>query len=618
MNFDWEIYRNENSLSVSFFRLVVLLWAGSLACLTIFTHLAQTFGLVFRQYAFISLFVFLIIVVIFVWRSKDFWRESKVRDAYVLLGVIAISLFGALVSLSMRRIGRFIPDEYYYGTNPAFYVQHPDSKMGFELLFFYSGGMPFYSVSYLTANAFDYILGAISHLSHFQFAKVYYELGGGLGGFIIPLSIYLALTQFTSDTKPAALGAFFVTFGIFLLAETVWTPGGYSFLRSFEGKVIMLFAGVPLFAYFSLRYFSRPRLSTWISLAAVITMLTGMSTSAFMIFPILGAVLFVSYWSAFREQFKSVIVFLQRGLVYLSSFSYLFGFAFFVAQRDRLETAQAINISNGYTDTIREYLAGYLNPALPLTPIFLLVFSAAALLLAKGRQRTFLSVWMAVVLLTVPNPIVAQFLLKFFRGIYFRLMYVYPFPLVVGIAAGLLYERSLQWKYHKTAWALASLGFALLTFFSPSSLFGSDRYTWGNWSTYKENAAALEIISVAPHGLMIAPYPISGAVRMLDTDYEQLITRDDHMDVYLNKQGRGAEAQLRMKVSDFLDDGKLEDYPFFVRLLETYPQVNSVVFYRKIFYRTEYAETARVLAKYMQSAGFLHRKDLEGSVVFWK
>jgi hypothetical protein len=482
--------------------------------------------------------------------------------------------------------------------------------------------------------AFDYILGVFSYLTKIPFIKVYYELGGGLGGLLIPLSIYLALSQFSRTTASAALGTFFTTLSIFLLAETVWTPGGYSFIRSFEGKVIMLFAGIPLFIYYSLKYFAGPRqiknypsyhpiakrsgrITPIIPLFFLITALTGMSTSAFMIFPILAAIIFVSYWLAFRENFPSFRDVLERGVVYLLSFLYLFYFAIFVAMHDKVDTALAINVSNGYTDTVREYLVGYYNPSIPLTPILLVVFSLAILFITRGKHRIFLSLWMGIVLLTVPNPIIAKLLLTLFRGIYFRLMYIYPFPLVIGIFVAALYEKTSQNIRNKIVWAVASFVFCAILFLSPSSLFVSDRYTWGEWSSYKENASALEIVNITPHGLMVAPYPISGAVRMIDTDFDQLITRDDHLDVYLNLQGRGDEAKLRMRASDFLD-GKAQEYDSFVRLMNMYPEVQSVVFYRKIFYRQEYAETAKKLANLMQILSFTNRIDLDDTVVFWK
>jgi hypothetical protein len=308
---------------------------------------------------------------------------------------------------------------------------------------------------------------------------------------------------------------------------------------------------------------------------------------------------------------------MERGVIYLLSFFYLFYFAIFVARHDKVGTALAINVSNGYTDSLREYLVGYYNPSIPLTPILLVIFSLAVLFITKGKLRTFLSLWMGIVLLTVPNPIVAKLLLNLFRGIYFRLMYIYPFPLMIGISIATLYEKTNQTIRRKAVWAVASFAFCAILLFSPSSLFVSDRYTWGNWSSYKENASALEIVNVAPHGLMVAPYPVSGAVRMIDTNFDQLITRDDHLDVYLNLQGRGEEAKLRMRASDFLD-GKAQEYDSFVHLMELYPEVQSVVFYRKIFYRQEYTETAMQLVDLMPTLGFSNRKDLDDTVVFWK
>ena len=620
----------------------LVFWCAAVfGIVTILTHIAQILELPFAQYAYISLLFFLLISATIFWQAKKYWSEIETKDWLVLLFVFGIALLGAFVSLSMRRVGRFIPDEYYYGANPAYYVQHPASRMGFKLLFFYSGGQPFYSVGYLTATAFDYILGVFSYLTKIQFIKVYYELGGGLGGLLIPLSIYLVLSQFSRNTASAALGTFFTTLSIFLLAETVWTPGGYSFVRAFEGKVIMLFAGIPLVTYYSLKYLasvtaspgrgeavsdSQPslwithyasRVTPIVTLFFLLTALTGMSTSAFMIFPILAAIIFVSYWLTFRETFYSFRAVMERGVIYLLSFFYLFYFAIFVARHDKVGTALAINVSNGYTDSLREYLVGYYNPSIPLTPILLVIFSLAVLFITKGKLRTFLSLWMGIVLLTVPNPIVAKLLLNLFRGIYFRLMYIYPFPLMIGISIATLYEKTNQTIRRKAVWAVASFAFCAILLFSPSSLFVSDRYTWGNWSSYKENASALEIVNVAPHGLMVAPYPVSGAVRMIDTNFDQLITRDDHLDVYLNLQGRGEEAKLRMRASDFLD-GKAQEYDSFVRLMNMYPEVQSVVFYRKIFYRQEFTEIVMQLVDLMPTLGFSNRKDLDDTVVFWK
>jgi hypothetical protein len=67
-----------------------------------------------------------------------------------------------------------------------------------------------------------------------------------------------------------------------------------------------------------------------------------------------------------------------------------------------------------------------------------------------------------------------------------------------------------------------------------------------------------------------------------------------------------------------LDDGKQEDQLAFIQLIRMYPQVRSVVFNRKFFYRAEYVKIAEELKEFMKESGFKNRKDLEGSVVFYK
>ena len=619
----WNINQNDRTLSVFAVSRVVMLLSVNLGILTIFTHASQVVGLTFQRYAVVSLLLILVISSIFVWRNAGEFKNLETRDWIVLFSIILIAALGIFVSLSMRRVGRFIPDEYYYGANPVHYIQHPEEKMGFEMFFFYSGGEPFYSVAYLTATAFDYFLGVIAYFTNISFIQTYYVIGGGLGGLLIPLSIFLALSRFSRDTIGAALGTFFTVISILLLAETVWTPGGYSFPRAFEGKIIMLFAGIPLFIYLSLQYLSAAQntakdLPRLLPLFFLLTMLTGMSTSSFMIFPILAAILFASYWLTFRENFPAFRDVALRGVMYLSSFLYLILFAVFVSQRDKLDTALAINISNGYTDSVNEYLLGFYNPALPITPVILGIYSLAIPIILREKRRLFVLLWMLFAALIAPNPIVASLLLNFFRGIYFRLMYVYPFPLMIGIVFSALYEESEEDSRTKL-WPLTIAMFASLLLLLPSSIFVSDRYQLGSWRTYKENAAALEIVSLAPpHGIMIAPYPISGAISMMDSEYAQLITRDDHTDIYLNLQGRGEEAKLRMQTSDFLDDGRQEDYPAFTRLLEMYPSTKTIIFNKKLFYRKYYADIAHQLTQLMQQSGFTRRQDLESSVIFWK
>ena len=84
------------------------------------------------------------------------------------------------------------------------------------------------------------------------------------------------------------------------------------------------------------------------------------------------------------------------------------------------------------------------------------------------------------------------------------------------------------------------------TLLIPSSIFRNQIYQLGDWSQHEEYLIARKIISATPKGVMLCPYPIAGAIRMLSADYPQLLTRSDMMTFYLGAQGRKDDADLRL------------------------------------------------------------------------
>jgi hypothetical protein len=102
MTSDWQICRNENSLSVRFFWLVVQLWAGNLACLTIFTHFAQVVSLQFRLYAWIVIVLGVIVTSVVVWLNRKFISRSVSHDVVVLVAMLLLALATGLLSVSLH------------------------------------------------------------------------------------------------------------------------------------------------------------------------------------------------------------------------------------------------------------------------------------------------------------------------------------------------------------------------------------------------------------------------------------------------------------------------------------------------------------------------------------
>jgi hypothetical protein len=205
------------------------------------------------------------------------------------------------------------------------------------------------------------------------------------------------------------------------------------------------------------------------------------------------------------------------------------------------------------------------------------------------------------------NPIAAQPLLLFFRGVFYRLAYLYPFPLLVGIVIAILVERTT--KYRTTIWTAICALLLLIALILPTSIFRSDRFAWVPWYELKEYVVAREAIQIAPEGLMLAPYPISGAVNTLNADYPQMIARLDTTEVFLAFQGQAEDGRLRSQVDGFLQNNN-SSLESFLQLLNTYPEIRSIVMRNEVYvkYNTEIITRLH----------FPHTQQIGGWRILWK
>jgi hypothetical protein len=205
------------------------------------------------------------------------------------------------------------------------------------------------------------------------------------------------------------------------------------------------------------------------------------------------------------------------------------------------------------------------------------------------------------------NPISSKVLLLLFRGVYFRFAYLFPFPLVVGVVVSVLAERRL--RAYKMIWSVVcaiSVGLALIV---PTSIFRSDRFAWVAWYDLKEYALARELVRVAPEGLMLAPFPVSGAVATLDANYPQMLTRVDTLQVFLALQGQPADGALRSAVDGFLQDNN-DSLAAFLQLLANYPEIRSIVMRNAVYLRYKPDIDSHLHSAQTQQMG--------GWRVFWK
>jgi hypothetical protein len=602
---DWNLNRNDDSLSIRFFWLAVQVWVGSLACLTVLTHFAQLLHLQFQAYAWLSAGIGLIVTVAIIWVGRAAFSNVKTKDVGILFGVL---MFGALIawmSISLHEFRRVGPDEYFYAVNPVHYLNHPAERMDYTVSLFYSSRPPLEMVAFQNANAYEYIQSVFAYWTGLSFPTVFYFVFAALGGFMITIGTFLALSRFSKDTAGALVGTCVSIAVLTMLAEANWTPGSLSFTRVFEGKSVMMFAGLPLFTAFSLRYLSQRNISNWLGLFALILALTGMSTSAVMLLPFLGTFFFFIHWFLFEAP-KTVRTFFAHAISFYSIYIYLIVFGVYVAVLDRVSTASAI--TKPYATTFDGYIGSFVSPTLPLTPILLFTFSIIALAVTRGKLRWFLFLWMSSVPLFVYNPLAAKLLLIPFRGVYFRFAYLYPFPLVVGVSFAALYAITETRLKYRPLVLFASALMVLSTFVLPTSIFRSDRYAWMKWYDYKEQVVARELVKVAPEGVMLAPFPISGAVTMLDSDYPQMLSRFDVIEPFLDLQGLQQESQLRIVADSFLQNNN-DSLASFLELLRLYPEIRSIVMRNEVYVKYGAA---------INELDFHNTQQLGGWRVLWK
>lgn len=583
-------------------------WA--LAGMTVLTHASQILGIPFRTYAYLCAAVAIVAAIAVVVDARVRLQHLERRDFSNLALIVLVGAIGSFLAVSMHRVGRISPDEYYYAANPVYYTQHPDSSMGFEDRLFYSTSTVD-SAAFFTAGAYEYAEAAWAYLANIRFATVYYIVGAGVTGFLIPLSIFLAVYCLSGSAAASTVGAFITVVAITLMGETSWAPGANAFVRAFEGKALLQFVSVPLLTAFSIRHFRKPGRSSWWTLAALAAASAGSSTTSFALLPILGIILWASYTIAFLRnellRWRSI-----RGLaVYLASFGYLGVWAIFVARHDGIQTATFLN--GGYPGSFAAYATTFIYAPFPLTPVLTVLGCLLAVISAQGKARSMLIWWIGLSVLIALNPWTAGFLLQYLRGIYYRLFYVLPFPISLGLAVAFLYRRleDRNWRPRFVATAAACAAAAVLPFLIPVSVLRLPLYAWGNTLYSGDLVRAAQITQTVPPGPMLAAYPLSGAVTMLDSDIPQMLTRPDLLDFYLRRQGDPTDAFLRSRSQLFLD-GDATAMDSVDELLRRYPEIRSIVLDRQV-----YAGVQDALDPLLTSDGFSKVKVfIPGILVF--
>ena len=174
-------------------------------------------------------------------------------------------LFCAAIGFLASSINQPNIDDAVYATKAVFYLENPDQQLNKAINWI--AGLP----TTTEVPAFQYyetIQAAIAYLFGLSYLDLYHVIFPAIVGFLISLGTLLALSVFEQRRWTLAFGLLLLTLVTVSLGETVRTFGNFSIARAFQGKILFVAAGLPIWLYLSLRFFVLRRLGTWVALLA--------------------------------------------------------------------------------------------------------------------------------------------------------------------------------------------------------------------------------------------------------------------------------------------------------------------------------------------------------------
>lgn len=582
--------------------------------MTIATHIAQVSGITFKVYAYISL-VFMLTMTLLTWFFFQ-GQYSKVtqHDSGTVALVVGNGLAGAFISSFFNTgASRISHDLFYYVPNAVYHLQNPELPMDFAIHFIATGGEPFSSYFGATSLPFEYMQAVIAYFLGTDYLTVFFTFSSALLGGLAPVAFFYLVCQFSRPAS-AAVGAFFAAAVILLLGETPRTPGTWSFPYIYTGKVFFISMGLPLFAAATINLYRTSSRADWLLVFAVTTALAGATSSTMAILPALTVVLVAAY-AAVSSNYKAYI---KNSLMYLSSLSYLLVYTLIVFLNFRSNVGANSPVNEDFPVTFLGHAEFFLEKTGPATPLALIGSTVMALMMTSGNTRKFIVAWIAASIVLFLNPIVAPFVIKYLTtpNIYWRMFYIYPLVLLLGLTGAMLFEYSGKFtRPVRTALIASMIGILVILHVVPFTTSVLYLRTELGWPRYKmphaiQNQATAIIAATPPPGPMLAPLPLGGVIAMMSSRYPQMRVFDEPERAWFGKRGMDAEIERRICASEFVNGDQPDCLPAFQTVTE-YDNLRSIVIARSV---AADPQVQRIL----EQNGYVHDEAVDDLLVFWR
>jgi len=524
-------------------------------------------------------------------------------------GAAALALLALALVCGVLSLGALRPevDDVNYAARAIYFLAQPD--LALDLAFhdhaFFAAPLEYPLLLTYTAELF---WAHLAWLLRVPFLDVYHGLAPFLGGALVPLAWTLAVARFSGSARGAVLGAAAVS--AYLLIDGVSHNGfgNYAFVRIWQGKVLLLALGVPLFAAFALDWLERPRPAAWLRLFLVAVCANGLTGTALFLLPLLALALGAGHLAARGVERRPLLEVVGLG----AALAHGVGIGILLRLASDPADYRYLGFEVGFPETFLGQLALVFPPATPIAIVAFAGSVVACLVWLPAERRRFLLGWLAGGIAFALNPLVMPLVVEQLTtpNAYWRVFYVLPFPLTLGAAAALLAERR-RWSFRGmlAAAAVLAAGAAAANAFAPGpTTLGGLRFAPGSWKLRPGLADELRALaSHAAPGPMLAPYDVSSTLPLVSSAFPQASVEGYFLVHFARREGRAEEAASRHRAALYVGGRSPTGLADVERLVDAGLRNVVVV-------RTRSFEPA--LGRLLQSRGFRRELGLERLVLF--
>ncbi|GAB3780632.1 hypothetical protein [Dyella agri] len=514
--------------------LTLALLLSPLASATLVIRLAVYGGLSFHTAALLQSGLTLMLAMgtlaFAVNRRHNLYLLARTTDRGAVIWVLVACTLGALAATCLHRSDA---DDVIYVPKVLYLLAHPETRMdglipalaGNPMLSFPKAAATYYPTSY------EFIQAVFAHATRTNFLTIYYVLAPCAAAIFGVLLIILNLRLLGQSARTAAICAALLIPLFLLMGESHRSFGNFTLVRIYQSKCAFIFTGIQAFIAASLLFFKEPGSSRWVALLVVVLAIAGVTTSALVMIPMLAIPLFVSWWCT-ESHHRVTTASIAYGLALLPVAAFALDYRRYALERAGFGSDLNAGFPSTFMDQIELVTGGLSFP--PTFAAFALALGVC-LYAWRTRQHAFLLLWTAITMALYLNPWSASGIIRFVttENIYWRLFYLLPIPLTIGMVMGYGIARIgtdskagrlLPWV------ALLALGAAVTVVPTSVTRHGNGVRIAPPGLTLDAYAAdARACLRFARPGAILAPISLAQDMALFSADHTLVMTRPDFM-----------------------------------------------------------------------------------------